>query len=253
MHSKTENIIVGSTGFVGQTLMADIPFAYQFNSKNIQEIADCPNGCNLYLTCLPATKWKVNQDLAGDIDNISSIIECLRTNTYKNVYLISTIDVYGDSPTGVSESYSPNYSGLNYGSNRLMFESLVKNYLEYEEYRVFRLPALFGKNLKKNIIFDLMNDNQVEKINTNSYFQWYDLSELSKHICEFSYHHPDVEVFNLFPEPVSTIEILDTFFPDKKCGAGDPINYNYRTDYSDTGYIYSKEDTLAKLSKFLSL
>jgi len=253
MHSNNKNIIVGYTGFVGQTLCDDIHFDYHFNSKNLYEIVKCPEGCNLYLSCLPATKWMVNKNVAADIENIFSIIEYLKQNKYSKVYLMSTIDVYGDSPTGVSETYAPNYSGLNYGSNRLMFESLVKNYLEYEEYRVFRLPALFGKNLKKNIIFDLMNDNQVEKINTNSYFQWYDLSELSKHICEFSYNHPEVEVFNLFPEPVSTIEILDTFFPDKRCSSGNLINYNYRTEYSETGYIYSKEDTLAKLSKFLSL
>lgn len=251
MHSATKNILVGYTGFVGQTLASDIEFDYKFNSKNIHELPKCPSGCNLYLSCLPATKWKVNQDVVGDIANIQSLIGVLENNTYKNVYLISTIDVYGDSPEGVSENYKPNYSGLNYGSNRLFFESLVRESLSYESYRIFRLPALFGKNLKKNIIFDLLNDNQVEKINTNSKFQWYDLSELSKHICELSYTHPKVELFNLFPEPIETIDIINKFFPDKKCGYFKPIAYNFKTDYGIGGYLYDSSYVFDRLEAFL--
>lgn len=251
MHSKTENIIVGSTGFVGQTLMGDISFHYAFNSRNIEDLEDCPDGCNLYLSCLPATKWKVNQNLVEDIENINNLISILKKKRYARVYLISTIDVYGDSPHGVDEDYSPNYSGLNYGSNRLMFESLVKNYLEYEKYYVFRLPALYGRGLKKNIIFDLMNNNQVEKINLNTKFQWYDMQDLSKDICEFTYHNPDAEVFNLYPEPVLTLDIVERFFPEKKCSGGIPFGYDFRTKYNETGYIYDKEVTLKKLARFL--
>ena len=78
MHSNNKNIIVGYTGFVGQTLCDDMTFHYKFNSKNLHEIENCPEGCNLYLSCLPATKWMVNKNVSGDIDNIISIINYLR-------------------------------------------------------------------------------------------------------------------------------------------------------------------------------
>lgn len=251
MHSKTENIIVGSTGFVGQTLTNDIPFAYQFNSKNLHEIVNCPDGCNLYLSCLPATKWKVNQNLVADIENINYLLRFLTQRKYARVYLISTIDVYGHSPLGVDETYYPNYSGLGYGSNRLTFESLIKNFLDYDKYYIFRLPALFGDNLKKNIIFDLMNDNQVEKINLNSSFQWYDMKDLSMHICEMTYKFPDAELYNLFPEPIETRELIERFFPGKVGTEAAAVSYDYKTKYSETGYLYGKEVVFNKIGEFL--
>lgn len=251
MHSKTKNIIVGHTGFVGQNLCEDIAFDYQFNSKNLHDIGECPAACNLYLSCLPATKWKVNQNLIGDIENIYKLLNVLINNTYRNVYLISTIDVYGDSPIKVSETYRPNYGGLSYGSNRLLFESLVDNYLTYENFRIFRLPALYGKNLKKNIIYDLLNHNQVEEINLNSKFQWYDLSDLSMDICNLSHTHPQSKIYNLFPEPVSTLDIVDKFFPNEKCSYGSELIYDYKTDHTVSGYLYSSDVVFEKLWRFL--
>jgi hypothetical protein len=38
------------------------------------------------------------------------------------------------------------------------------------------LPALFGKHIKKNIIYDLLNENEIHNINYNSLYQWYNLS-----------------------------------------------------------------------------
>lgn len=244
------NILVGNTGFVGKNLKEKINFDYEFNSSNVEKLSECPSGSDIYLSCLPATKWKVNQNLYQDIENINRLINIIKDNKYNTVYLISTIDVYSDSPLEVDEDYKPNFSSLNYGSNRLFFEYYLREVVNCKNFYIFRLPALFGKSLKKNIIFDLINNNQLEKINLNSYYQWYDLYDLADHIRQFS--SLDGEVFNLFTEPVYTQDLVKTFFPNKKIGYfGDVINYNYRTKYHETGYLYDTQTSLFKIKNFL--
>lgn len=244
------NILVGNTGFVGKNLKEKINFDYQFNSSNIEKLLECPSECDIYLSCLPATKWKVNQNLYQDIQTINQLINIIKGNKYNNVYLISTIDVYSDSPLEVDEDYKPNFSSLNYGSNRLFFEYYLKEVIDCKNFYVFRLPALFGKNLKKNIIFDLINNNQLEKINLNSYYQWYDLNDLADHIRQLSSF--DGGVFNLFTEPVYTQDLVKKFFSDKEIGYfGDVINYNYKTKYHNTGYFYNSQESLIKIKNFL--
>ena len=244
------NILVGNTGFVGKNLKEKINFDYEFNSSNIEKLLECPSGSDIYLSCLPATKWKVNQNLYQDIQTINQLINIIKSNKYNNVYLISTIDVYSDSPLEVDEDYIPNFSSLNYGSNRLFFEYYLKEVIDCKNFYVFRLPALFGKHLKKNIIFDLINNNQLEKINLNSYYQWYDLNDLADHISQLS--SLDGGVFNLFTEPVYTKDLVKAFFSDKKIGYfGDVINYNYKTKYHKTGYVYDSQEVLLKIKNFL--
>lgn len=59
-------IIVGNTGLVGTTLCESINFDLKFNSSNIGEfISLVEDGSELYLSCLPATKWMVNKDVWG--------------------------------------------------------------------------------------------------------------------------------------------------------------------------------------------
>lgn len=172
-------ILIGNTGLVGTTLQETIKFDYLFNSKNIHTFIDHNfNDCDLYLSCLPATKWMVNKDVVSDLNNINDIIKILSKFNYNRIILISTIDVYNDSPINVDEDYNPNFSNLSYGSNRLLFEKFIMNYLSYRDLKIFRLPALFNKHIKKNVIYDLINDNNVNLINPNSKYQWYNLDDL---------------------------------------------------------------------------
>ena len=48
------------------------------------------------------------------------------------------------------------------------------------------LPGVFSKNIKKNIIYDLIHNNNVSEINSDSIFQWYNLENLTKDIDTFS-------------------------------------------------------------------
>lgn len=248
-------LIIGNTGLVGQTLSEFYDFDYEFNTKNINSFDEfCQDGDELFLSCLPATKWKVNKDIKADIENINSIIKIIQKFEYSKITLISTIDVYCDSPTKSNEDYKINVSELNYGIDRLLFELLIKKLVKTKKLQIFRLPALFNKNIKKNIIYDLLHNNNVSDINTNSTFQWYNLDNLPSDIEKYSSLYPNQEIFNLFTEPIETQEIINLFpelknLPQYKQNR---IEYDYTTKFSNTGYIQSKEDTLNDIKNFIN-
>lgn len=245
-------ILVGNTGLIGQTLKQKIEFDFEFNSKNVDELKKCPDGCDLYLSCLPATKWLINQNVKKDFSNIQSIISVLEKKEYNNIFLFSTIDVYSDSPIGVDEDYNPNIFGLNYGSNRFLFECMVRQFVEYNNFYAFRLPALFGKLIKKNVIYDLLNNNRLENINLNSYYQWYNLENLADDIFKLIDKNPKSNIFNLFNEPIYTEQLVSEIFPEFKLKTkNDLIEYNWKTKYSPNGYMNSKENILNEIREFV--
>ena len=71
-------IIVGNTGLVGKTLCESIDFDLKFNSSNINEFSSLvEDGSELYLSCLPATKWMVNKNVTGDFENLMNILNII--------------------------------------------------------------------------------------------------------------------------------------------------------------------------------
>jgi hypothetical protein len=248
------NILVGDTGLVGSTLKESINFDFTFNSKNIDKFNEFNfNGSTIYLSCLPATKWLVNKNIKEDILNINKIINILSKQSYNKVILISTIDVYSETKLLSNEDSAITINNLSYGSNRYLFELLVKNLLSYNDLKIFRLPALYNKHIKKNVIFDLMNNNNIEQINTNSSYQWYNLDNLNDDINQFSIEFPNETTFNLFTEPIDTIDLMQ-FFPEhsKKVNLGKTkVEYNFTTKFNEFGYISKKENSLNDIKKFI--
>lgn len=243
-------ILIGNTGLVGQTLKERIDFDYEYNSKNIDSYNPI-DGCDLYLSCLPATKWLVNQNIGKDFGNILSILDTIQSKKYNNIFLISTIDVYNDSPLMVDESFEPTFKSFNYGSNRFLFEKLVKQFVKYDKLKIYRLPALFNNKIKKNILFDLINNNNIEKINSNSFYQWYNLDNLYNFIEKSKSNNG--ELYNLFTEPINTKEIIE-LFPEHKDNVirNDYTIYNWKTNQTNTGYIQSKEEVLEEIKIFIN-
>jgi len=248
-------LIIGSTGLVGKTICENIKFDHYFNTSNIKTFNTiAKDGDELFLSCLPATKWVVNKDIIGDLQNIYDIISLISGITYSKVTLISTIDVYGDSPFESNESHPINVGKLNYGSNRYFFELLIREFVKTNNLKIFRLPALFNKHIKKNILFDLINQNNVELINYNSQYQWYNLNNLSKDIEEYSSKYPNEIVFNLFPEPINTIDIVNLFpnLINKVSFSDNKIIYNFTTQYHISGYISDKNKVLSEIKLLIN-
>ena len=111
---------------------------------------------------------------------------------------------------------------------------------------------MFGKNLKKNLIYDAINNriDQIEKYNLNSNFQFFDLRHLETLFKEVV--DRNISFINAVSEPISTKEILETVdFDFSKINFSDnKINYDIKTMHRDSGYLTSKQDVLNDLKKF---
>jgi len=251
-------LLVGNTGLIGTTLKNSFKFDYEFNSKNLDDIEfiDFRNNTpDLHLCCLPATKWKVDKDPQSDLANMLRIVDRLSTGQYNNVVLYSTIDIYHDMEGHIDENTIPKISKLNYGSIRYMFEVLITSNIKFNKLIIIRLPALFGVHIKKNIIYDLLNNNELNKIKLKSSYQWYNLEKLAMHVSEYlNSTHNGVHRVNLFTEPIETSKLLELFDVNRdKVDCKSPgSRYNCKTKNTDTGYIELADSVCESIRTFIS-
>jgi sugar phosphate isomerase/epimerase/dTDP-4-dehydrorhamnose reductase len=239
--------IIGYTGFVGshlQTVLLNSADCY--NSKNIHDIVGKTYDI-VYFAGLPATKWKINQNAEADLKNMLSIQRVLSKCNISRFILFSTIDIYDKGCLGQDE-HVKKVTSEPYGYHRYLMEQWVKE--NYANHHIIRLPALFGLGLKKNIIYDLMHDNNIAAINPFTFYQWYNMDDLSidiTHVLKM-----DINEINLFSEPIYTLELIKECFPEKyklvknnECYKEAAL-YNFTTRHSpyETKYTYFNPDII---------
>ena len=146
--------LVGYTGFVGSNIYAAGQFDAVYNSKNIQE-AFGTNPDLLVYAGLRAEKYLANNAPEKDMEQILIAEDNILKINPKKLVLISTIDVF-KNPVGMDENSEIDTDNLHaYGLNRYKLECWVRE--NYKDALIIRLPGLFGKNIKKNFIFDYLN------------------------------------------------------------------------------------------------
>jgi len=146
--------LVGYTGFVGSNIYAAGDFDAVYNSKNIQEAYGTEPDLLIY-SGLRAEKYLANNSPEKDMELIYQAEENITKIAPKNLVLISTIDVF-KNPMGVDENSGIDTENLHaYGLNRYRLELWVRE--KYPDALIIRLPGLFGKNIKKNFIYDYIN------------------------------------------------------------------------------------------------
>ncbi|HPH95788.1 MAG TPA: sugar nucleotide-binding protein [Anaerolineaceae bacterium] len=148
------NILVGYTGFVGSNLYSSFHFDGLFNSTNIDQAFGLNPDLCVY-SGVRAEKFLANNRPDEDRQIILNAIENIKKINPKQLILISTIDVY-KFPVNVDETTPIDTDGLHpYGANRYLLEEWVRQNTNC--HLVVRLPGLFGKNIKKNFIYDLIH------------------------------------------------------------------------------------------------
>ena len=206
-----KSCLIGSTGFVGTNLLSQRSFSDRFHSLNSDEMTGSSYD---EVVCAGAsgTKWLANQDPKEDWRRIERLLTNLKSIRAKDFTLISTIDVYGDIGSGKDESYLPYDDDTHaYGLNRQRLEREVLNL--FADARIVRLPGIFGKDLKKNLIFDLLNNHEIGRHLGSSAYQWYDLQFLASDIATAASHK--IKVVNLFSAPVLNEVLVKAVFADK--------------------------------------
>lgn len=247
------NCLIGYTGFVGGNLASQRNYDVLINSKNFHSMERMTYD-SVVCAGVPAVKWKANKEPEADLAHINELVDVLKTVKAGRFILISTIDVYSVNKDVDEDFDCHNPAHHAYGRHRLYFEDFCRE--QFDDLLVVRLPGLFGNGIKKNVIFDLLNDNCLEMINPESSFQYYYLKNLSDDIERAE--KAGIKLINLFTEPVRTKEILDRFFPNKNVGSkpSPTAHYDMHTKYAflreKTGpYLYTREEVLDQMDEFI--
>jgi hypothetical protein len=247
--------LVGHSGFVGSNLLTQHDFEACFNSRNIETISGRHFG-TLVFSGAQAKKWWANQNPEQDWQGIQRALDAMAGVTAERVILISTIDVVPQIK-GADESLDctsqPTHA---YGENRLRLEQAMR--ARFGKVMTVRLPALSGAGLRKNILYDLVHDNMVDKIDPASRFQFYDLHRLWGDVETAS--RAGLDLVHLVTEPLPTADIVARFFPGAKVGeppaSGSP-SYDFRTRHaavfgSKGSYIYNATEVMRRIGDWVA-
>lgn len=148
------NALVGYTGFVGSNLYDTGNFDRVFNSGNIEEAYGMKPDLLIYAG-MRAEKYLANSAPKKDMELVIQAEENISRIGPKKLVLISTIDIF-HVPKGVDEKSKVDTVDLHpYGYNRYQLELWARDH--YPNALIIRLPGLFGKNIKKNFIYDYIN------------------------------------------------------------------------------------------------
>ncbi len=248
-----KNALIGYSGFVGSTLLKQATFEYLFRSNNISEIAN--NHFDLVVcAAAPAQKWWANANPEQDLKNIQNLMHHLSTLKCKKFILISTVDVF-KAPTNVNEHSPVNEEDLHpYGLHRRLLEKHVEK--SFLNPLILRLPGLVGPGLKKNIIFDFLNNNDLNKIDSRGEFQFYPMVNLWSDIQTALSNN--ISLIHLTSEPISVEEIAIQAFRHNEFSQNvidRPAKYNMESIYGDqfnslSPYQYSKKEVLLAIRAY---
>lgn len=196
------NALIGFSGFVGSTLLKQTPFESLYRSTNIRDI-EGQSFDTVVCAGAPAQKWIANQEPEEDRQKIDGLIAHLKTVQCKTFILISTVDVFKDS-MGVDEETPVDESGLHaYGLHRRLLEKFVES--NFPNYLIVRLPGLVGPGLRKNVIFDFLNDNNLHAIESRGVFQFYPMVSLWYDIQTAL--NAGLKLVHLTAEPISVADV----------------------------------------------
>ncbi|MDF2461484.1 MAG: hypothetical protein K0S68_887 [Candidatus Saccharibacteria bacterium] len=247
--------LIGYTGFVGGNLDAQHDFSHKYNTKNIDDI----DGQSFDLVICSATKpemWIANADPEGDLARIQELMDHLATIKARRFVLISTIAVY-TKPIGVDEDSDVDAAHATpYGANRYQLEQFVSD--RFDRSTIVRLPGLFGNGLKKNIIFDFLHDNNVDRIDARAVYQFYNLDRVWSDVSTALEH--ELPVINFAAEPTSVAEVaraaFDLEFDQETLPADKLPNYDMHTKhaaaYGRSGpYLSGKDEVLQDIKNFV--
>lgn len=201
------NALIGHSGFVGSQLLRQASFDCCFRSTNIAEVEGARFG-TVVCAAAPAQKWIANRNPDADRANIEALMRNLSRMSCRKFILVSTVDVFGDA-RGVDEDTQVQEQGLHaYGLHRRLLEKFVA--AKFPEHLIVRLPGLVGPGLRKNVIFDFLNNNNLAAIDSRAVFQfypmvnlWYDLQTALR---------AGVKLVHLTAAPISVAEVASEGF-----------------------------------------
>jgi hypothetical protein len=219
--------LIGSNGTIGSSILHNMSFTYVYNSDNINEMK--LHKFDLVVIAAPSgNRLSVNKDPDTDLRNIDLIIDCILHAEIDCLILISTVDTVA-------------YPDTVYGSHRLKLENFVK---KHNKHHILRLSTLVGKNIKKNVLFDLKNKLFTDKIDATAVIQWCPLDTLHNEIAYVIDNN--INELNLVSEPIVNQDIIQEFFP----GITTTPKSNSK-QYNVQPYRYTRKEIYTAIGNYL--
>ena len=252
MNLDDNMLIIGAKGFVGSSI------ARQCHSSTLLGRENFSDGFGkvfpITVCCAaPAQKWIANKNPDADLNNINELKNNLREIKTQEFILISTVDVF-KIPFGVTEDTAVDETGLQpYGLHRRYLETFVESH--FPRHLIVRLPGLVGPGLRKNVIFDFLNQNNLDAIESRGVFQfypmvnlWYDIQTALQ--AQLSFVH-------LTAEPISVAEVAQHGFGREfQNTLANPLaQYDFQSKHAALfggcgAYQYSKRETLLAIRAY---
>jgi nucleoside-diphosphate-sugar epimerase len=246
--------LIGHTGFVGGNLAAQHRFDDFYNSKNIESIAGRAYDL-LVVSGMPAAMWIANKDPAADRAVLDRLVQAVRQANAERVVLISTVAVYPTLIDVDEDSSIDVASQTPYGRHRLQLEQELSG--RFSRLLIVRLPGLFGTGLKKNVVYDLLHNHEVHKLNAANTYQFFNLDRLWDDVSKA--WDCGAPIVNFTTEPTSVREVARAAFDlEFTNDVGSPaVHFNVRSRYAahfggKAGYFYSRRQVLDELRAFVS-
>jgi nucleoside-diphosphate-sugar epimerase len=246
--------LIGHTGLVGNNLARQHRFDDLYNSSNIHEIAGKSYDL-LVCSGVSGTKWVANRNPEQDKLSITRLFECLKNVHVRTFILISTVDVYG-IPDRVTETTPIDVTiQTPYGRHRHELEVNIRE--RFQNPLIVRLPAIYGWQLKKNALYDLMHGHELEKIHSGAVYQFYWLEHLWRDLAKCL--DARLQVVNFATEPLAIRTVAKELFKiDLSPAPPHPApNYNFMTAHDTVlggknGYLYDNSTALDEIRTFVA-
>jgi hypothetical protein len=220
--------LVGSNGTIGSSILNSMTFNHVYNSDNIGEMK--LHKFDLVVVAAPSgNRLAVNKDPDLDLRNIGAIMDVISHTQISRLVLISTVDTIS-------------YYNTAYGQHRLQLENFIA--IHCNKYHILRPSTLIGRNIKKNVLFDLKNNLFIDKIDPATVVQWCPLDSIHNEINYVIKN--DIVDLNLVSEPISNQDIIDEFFP-----ATVTHSKPESKQYNVQPYRYTREEIYTAIRNYL--
>ena len=114
---------------------------------------------------------------------------------------------------------------------------------------IIRLPIVYGKNFSKNAIFDLINDNEIEKLNGKDLIQIYHVKNLKKDI-DFSIKKK-IKELNISTEPITLKYLAKKVFNKDLNSNRKKRSMKMKSIYPKNSFFYNKKYLIKELINFV--
>jgi nucleoside-diphosphate-sugar epimerase len=196
--------VIGAEGFVGSAFVRYLKNAgvelCEVTRRNYAELIGTKSDVVIEAAC-NSKKFLADQNSLQDFElSVTHRLKTLLDFPAEFHLHISSVDVYSDliNPETTKEDTEIDIkTSSHYGFNKLLAEQLVRHHAQ--NWLILRLAGMIGEGLRKNPIFDILNDGRIF-IHPDSQYQFMPTDEVARIGWSLFESGVQDEIFNLCGE-----------------------------------------------------